>query len=393
MPLPAALGGFRFRSEIDWIKLRVTLTRPSQFRHVQDRLKEKFGKLFVEPCDGCASSRRFDITIHNPAGATQVMRDLQNIVRPSDPLISEADVQVVGIEVAIDAYIKGSDRARLTAAVGHFVRHLARTPAGPMRLTSPNHFRVPATYRDLLQAISSDQTTIHFGAKEANFRVRAYFKDYDTIEGKRKNLLSVQHRARIEITLHGEQLPFRSIDSWRNFRFEQLSDRFAMCTPVATNGIAGALQDRAVQIGRAEDAPKRRPSDRRKRSPFTQRDSVTNDKIRQALRGLTARQSCLNSVKTSTKIAALSEGEIKISPDVLNTLMGSASAPLPQSVMSSSEQGQFNDEIDSLLDRLEEKSRADEFDTPLPETGGPGSLGSKSCNVSPVRPYHPYAGT
>ena len=371
MSLPEALNEFRLVAVVDWVKIRVTLTSPSQFRHVQSRMKDRFGKTYVTACDGDASSRRFIFSVQNPSGPDQLIQDLQDLVRPGDPPVTEADVEIIGVEVALDGYIKGSDRARLAAATGHFVKYLAQRPAGPPRATSPKRFRVPASARDLLQLID-EGVSINMGAIDADFRVRAYLKDYDTVAGDRIKLDDDQHRARVEVTLSGSQLPFTSIETWRRFRFEKLSaKRFAICRSVASTGLSKLIHERALQLGRAEDAYKIQPSNRRKRSVFTRRDSVTNDAIRQALESLTKRQSCRFSEKKLARTTTSSVAGTSLSPVVLNTLIEPSAPMLPGSILTTGgRKSQVHCEANSLLSKVIKPSKAKEFDTVLPEGWG-----------------------
>lgn len=311
MALPPVLEGFQFKVVIDWIRIEVKLSSPSQFRHVQSRMSSTFGKTYVKPCEGQASSNVFAFRVQNPQSADQFMEDVQSMRRPHDPPIREEDVRITGIEVSLDAYLAGSDRSRLAAAAFHFMKHQAQRPDGNARITQPKHFRAAAHPPDTLQALEAGYS-VHVGAKDDDYRVRAYLKDYDTVDGEQyKPLPPEKHRARFEVVLEGAAVSFTSIDAWRYFRFEKLAPRFAMCIPVATDGLAAVTQPRMVLLGRAADSPKRRPSDRRKRSPYTRRDSITNDKIRQALRGLTRAQSCRNSVRKEPDRVISAEGKAR----------------------------------------------------------------------------------
>jgi hypothetical protein len=295
--LQYALEGFKLRSVVDWIWVCITLSSPSQFRHVQTRMKERFGKLYVESCEGNASSMRFKFRIQNPKNADQFMVDIQALCRPGDRPIADADVEIIGLEIALDAYTRGSDRTALVMATAYMWRHLAWRPAGPCRITKPRHYRVPSTPRDMVQALS-EGWSVNAGERGADFCAKCYVKDYDTIGSDRyARLAPDQHRAHLELTLMGAELPFTTVAGWREFKYNTLSKRFAMCVAVPPDPLIEAIMDRQLQLGRAADSPKRRLSDRRKRSPFTRKDSGLNDSIRQALRGLTRAQACRNSVK------------------------------------------------------------------------------------------------
>lgn len=293
---PPALANFKICAVIDWVWISITLPSPSQFRHVQDRLRASFGKLQITALEGTASSSEFSFKLQDPAGPDELMQQLQCAVRPGDPPLTEGQVRILGVEIAIDAYHRGNDRQALAPAVLHFLVHHARPPAGPARITEPGTYRVAFSKREVLQALEAGYT-LHCGAKDATHTSHFYVKNYDTIgDEKYAPLAPEKCRARFENTWRHEGSPFKTLAEWRNFKFESLSTSFALLVPTATKGLAKLIQERVVQLGFGPDAPKIRPSDRKKSAPFTRRDVDTNDAIRQALRTLTRTQSCENSV-------------------------------------------------------------------------------------------------
>ena len=309
---PMALNNFTFKAEVDWVEFEVTLPSASQFRHVQDRMMTVWGKTHFAPLGDPESTRRFRFRLQNPSGPNLLMHDLQSMVRAGDPPIQESDVRVVGVEVAVDVYIKGGDRASLGEAALYLLRHMAHPPAGHPRITTTGASPVePETLQEALRALIEDPITIQLGKKGADYTGRVYVKTYDTVDGvPYAPLLPEQWRARSERTLQGAAVPFRTLGEWRCFRFDKgLADQFALVKSDATSDTLPALmQARLIQIGRRPDSPKRRPSDRKNRGPYTRRDSVMNDKIRQALRALTKSQSCQNSGKKITPRSSASEG-------------------------------------------------------------------------------------
>ncbi|MDO8388531.1 MAG: hypothetical protein Q7T13_19320 [Polaromonas sp.] len=295
-----ALKDFTLKAQVDWMEFCVTLQSPSQFRHVQARMLEVWGKGYFEPVEGPASSKSFIFRLHNPPRPDQFMRELQAMALPGDPPITEQDVIVRGIEIALDAYIPGSDRQALALAVTHFLRHQAHPPAGRPRITAKARRPYePTSIQEVLQALLQGGITINSGPMGDDHTCRFYIKDYDTIAGVPYAQLPPDlWRARFENTLQGKAVPFTSIDGWRNCPFGTvLADRFALVLPDPAQGtLTAAMQDYQMQLGRRPDAPRRRPSDRRLRGAYTRRNTALNDKIRQALRALTRAQSCQNSV-------------------------------------------------------------------------------------------------
>ena len=363
--LPRALKSFTVKAVVDWMAFDVVLPSASQFRHVLDRMIENWGKTYFTPLGNPASTRKYRFRLNNPPGPDQFMRELQSIVRQGDPPIMECDVRVVGIEIALDAYIEGSCRQALGQAATHMLRHQAHPPAGLPRITGRGYCFEPETPQEVLQALCHEKITINLGKKGADHTARVYVKDYDSKEGEPyAPLPREQWRARLENTLLGAAVPFTTIDGWRSFRFEKaLADHFALVVSAAApNSLPALMQERFVQLGRRPDSPKRRPSDRRRCAPYTRRDVVTNDKIRQALRALTRAQSCQNSVtkmdvQQSTPLA--SEGQDHMSPKycIPSSLMQPSSLNpsllLAQSPMTGAfpEEGSFNNM--GLVDVLE----------------------------------------
>ena len=290
---------FRFKAVIDWVRLRVTLDSPSQFRHVQNRLLPIFGKLHVKACDGNDSSLRFDITFQDPEGPNSIMRGLQKVYGQT---LQESAVQVIGLELALDVYSRTNDPASLAAAALHMYVHHAHPPAGSARTTKPKQFFVPATKREIFAEVDAGYT-LHKGDKNASHTCRYYVKRQDTIDGVPYAPLPLaKHRARFENTWRGDLTPpFKTLAEWRGFRFESLSEQFSLVTATPTFGMAALLQRAKTQLGRSLDkndqeirhpdamAKSQLPNYRRKGAPYTQRDTPTNQKIRQALRNLTDR--------------------------------------------------------------------------------------------------------
>lgn len=289
---------FRFKYVIDWMEFCVTLQSPSQFRHVQARLASIWPKMYVTPVDGPASSNSFTFKLNDPPGPDQFLSELQAMALPGEPPITENDVVIRGVEIALDAYIPGSDRAMLAFAATYFLQHQAHPPSGPPRITYKGRLVVPTSIQEIFEALLSRGCSVNCGLMGSDHTIRGYVKDYDTVDGvPYARLPAVQCRARFENTLRGKALPFTTIAGWRSCRFEKvLADRFALVMPDPKSACAAAMERHVMQLGRRPDSPKRRPSDRNTRGQVTVRDSHFNDKGRQALRAMTKRQCCENSV-------------------------------------------------------------------------------------------------
>ena len=283
--------------------LRITLPSESQFRHLQNKLLPVFGKLFVKPCGDNGASLDFDVTFQNPISPDWILSGLQSLAFNNGQRLCEADIKVVGLELALDLYARSADNSTLlTIAALHMCVHHAH-PLGSLRITKPKHFFVPATKRDTFQELDAGYTA-HTGEDGGDHTTRHYVKRHDTMDGvPHAALAATQHRARFENTWRGNHTPpFKTLDEWRNFRFESLAQQFALVKPTATIGMAALLQGRIHQLGRPLNrgvdephhpdamAKSQLSNYRRKRAAGTQRDTPTNEKIQQALRNLTQTQ-------------------------------------------------------------------------------------------------------
>lgn len=300
-----------FRGEIDWLKFVVTLQSLTQFRHLQARSQKIWGKTHFTEVPG-SGAKSWKFTVQNPKSPAQFMEDVQCMKVAGDRPITEEDIQITGVEIALDVYHAKGDRAALIGVVSHLLRHQAHPPMGEPRITGQGTCKSPTRTVEVLDALHVGGVTIRTGPRYADHTCRYYFKDYDTVKGvKYASLPQDKWRARFENTLVGKAAPFRTMQEWRDFKFESLSNHyFSMVMPVAApTALVTSLQALRLQLGRRPDSFKIRPSDRRKRGACTRRDSDLNDKIRQALRGLTHAQSCENSVKPLPKLSLFSLGQ------------------------------------------------------------------------------------
>lgn len=289
------------RPTLDWVQLEITLPSPSQPRHLRQRLPSNWGNVYVHPVEGEHSSRQFILRVQNPAGANAVLGELQTIGAPGQRPLTEDDVRVVGIEIALDAYPSGGDRELALDAAVHMIRHLAVPPNGELVITSPEHYTAEPRARILRAALCEGwSVNIAPGGRTHESKLglasqvdalRCYLKDYDsTPENPYQPLPLHLHRARLERTLLGTAAPFTTLTEWRDFRFETLATMFAMCRsdPTASEFMK-VLRSAGTPLGRPDDG-KRRDSHRRLRRPGTLRDTALNDRIRVALRKLTRAQ-------------------------------------------------------------------------------------------------------
>lgn len=279
---PHPLAAFKPRAVVDWVIIRFTTPRPTQYQHLRNRMPPEW-RAHAKPIGKNTNScREWLLTIQDPPHASAIARVLRG--QGVDPF----DVGIEALELAIDWYPRSQEaRAELARAAHHLVRHLACPPSGTPRTTEPGHYRAAARPRDTLRALS-DGFTVNMGAQEANHCARFYVKRHDSGQaGAYRDLPEAQHRARGEVTLSGEALPIKTLADLASFKFEALAKYLHQRKVTTPKTQAGALYRQEVQQwGRPIDA-KKRASRRRQSSRATEADSTANEWIYNALRGLT----------------------------------------------------------------------------------------------------------
>lgn len=336
------LPDFKLKAVVDRIRVKVMLRNPSQPRYLQDRTAEVWGKTYFFSVG--ETDTTWEFWIQDPAGPTQFMRDVQAMRGPGEPPITEDQIRITGIELAIDAYHPSNDPEILACAALHFIRHRERLADGLPRIPIPAYFDWPdlaAQWKETKAAYAAAKADarrrgveppppldeprgehptveslaharqalrrglgIHQGraphkktgeCKDA-LAQHVYVKTTDTARGGQSHApLPPEHwRARMEDRLQCDDpekhppLPFDTIAAWRTFRFETLAGNFSLLslTPPSTP-LAALMRERITQFGRTSDAPdKGRPKNRRRNWGYTRTDTAGNNKIRMALRAL-----------------------------------------------------------------------------------------------------------
>jgi hypothetical protein len=235
-------------------------------------------------------ARVIDITIQDPGTPDAFMRAVQAIAPPGNGPILESDIQILAVEIALDAYPRTpADRAGLVDVTLHLFRQIAHPPAGMPRITCPGkRYQAAALQRDVRRALELGYS-INLGEIGTNFTMRAYFKNYDSkADESYAGLLPEEYRARLEVTLSGDRLPFTTIAEWRDFRFETLGGYFAMTRATPGSPMVAMLLGQLAQLGNPLDTIKQ-TQHRRTNKRSTRRDTVLNQRIADALRALTKR--------------------------------------------------------------------------------------------------------
>lgn len=299
LPSDHPLTGYDFVAAVDRIKLCLRLSRSTQAHKLHDHLPAHWKASYVETLNGSSSKTdtAFTFWVQDPAGPAQLARDLHELSR-LHPL--SGDPEILGIEVAIDLY-RVSDAAPLdlAAAAHYLIRHHGRPPEGARLITwrddYPSGKRVPrfkaaAQPREVREHLHQGHT-VQLGTLSAEDRARYYVKRHDHVGGQAyAELPPDRHRARMERTLVGSRVPFRSLEGWAAYDFAKLAKLFSLRSRSArarTSTRDGVEPWR--HIGLAVDE-KQRAAHRRTTADGTQADIESYEVIRNALRRLTRQQ-------------------------------------------------------------------------------------------------------
>ena len=278
-------SAYKFRAEIDWIELKLEFISPTNF----DTVRKRLGTPFAEPLDegvGHAATI-FNVKFHSPQSWDHLELTLI-------PLIHDHELrrapEVTGIEVALDAYSKATNRDELVDMVCRFYR-------GAQKLVSTNR-RLYRTKKDPVYGITdlrnlrkhvADGFNINVGSRDDgdSETQHGYVKDTD---GTGKDVLPPnEHRARFEFTLRGAALPYSSLSAWERHKFTEQANffKFRQLKPT-TNPFTAAAFSNSAQIG--ERLPlKTGGRGRRVFSKATEADIALNQLSYDALKELTRR--------------------------------------------------------------------------------------------------------
>jgi hypothetical protein len=279
MPLQR-YDAYKINAVVDWIELRIELKTPSNF----DTVRRRLGVPHVSPLDKGAggATKLFTLKIHDPTNWRSVREQLEKLTH-DHPLANSP--KVIGIEVALDAYSKANDLAELQDMAKRYYRY-AQCIVSDVRRAAKNFKgsgKALGNERDVIRALEQD-FNIYIGHRVDAEVQHIYVK---TTDNGGKPLPVGERRARTEITLRGDKLPFASLEECENFGMEGLSKYFKFCSmkedlnPFVQVGLKGV-----AQIG--EKRPRANP-DRRSRlfSSSTVADKALNARSYDALRRLT----------------------------------------------------------------------------------------------------------
>jgi hypothetical protein len=275
---------FRFKAVVDWIEIEIQTAKPTNFHTLRRIGTLPHVRAQNEGPGGAATIFRFEV--YDPDSWHDIILSISKL--EAEYAFSAAPI-VTGIEIAFDAYSKGEATAdELCELTASYYRNMTLPVSSNRRLyrdfkgsgkAIPRQF--PALIRDI-----SEGWQIGIGDKKAAQYQHLYFK---TVDYNGKELPKAKHRARIEITLRGNELP-SSIEEWREKDFTKVSRFFKFRKPKDnldsfTQVIVGAVP----QIGERKERKRKEGGGVRLYHKPTQADKVLNEKASQALRNLTSR--------------------------------------------------------------------------------------------------------
>lgn len=218
-------NSFRFVAVVDWIEIEIHTTETTHgdaiFRHTGLYAKP------VNPSDIGKSASIFNIKIQDPAN-WQAVDNAVGLIKTKYTLAKQ--FEVVGIEVAFDAYNRNSadstDNLALLVANFHrfnthtnenrLAKNLGRIDRTRMyRMKDEKSSATPPNMQSLVRKLI-EGWQIGIGNQNSDCYQHAYFKT--TNGGK-----PCEPRARIEITLRGDKLPCSTHEEWSHCNFAALA--------------------------------------------------------------------------------------------------------------------------------------------------------------------------
>lgn len=269
------------RAEIDWIETEITIQGTTNLKAMRRALKEAacLEKAYVTVMANDPNSASiFRFRIHDPNKFADISAAIRRLEQRFPFALPPA---VTAAEIAIDNYSNGPEQ-------------VADWYYGLSKVADPKNHRLyrdgkgsgqaMPIKRDSLVRKIADGYQIGIGNKNADFYQHGYYKQTDH---NKQALPEPEHRARIEVTLRGEQLPSVALDNWENFKFEQLTDYFRFRTQKDNLSDFEEMILEGRQIGE-KASRNRKGGGTRLNNPLTKADPE-NERVRNALRTLSRR--------------------------------------------------------------------------------------------------------
>jgi hypothetical protein len=276
---------YRFRAVIDFIKLKIVTVQPSNFNTVRTRMETQYVDALNEGAGKAATE--FIVTIQEPTSWTNIHKMLEKFTW-DHPLA--APIEVVGIEIALDAYSRANDRDELVDMTALFYKFAAKLVSENRRTSGEGKHSGQgiSTYRGLRSRLDKG-FNIYVGDETDAVKQHMYLKETNHRNKIVEVLPDAERRARTEFTLTGSELPHSSLADWENHDFTKEADFFKyrkLKSELRLHSSAAVMN--IAQVG-ARKTRKRECGGTRLYSVNTVADTALNDLAYSALRELTRR--------------------------------------------------------------------------------------------------------
>lgn len=221
---------FSFRISIDWVEVRFSTIKPTNFWTVKRRFKKMgFNSKFVKPVNRTQSGAAdvFTVRFHDVVSFSAV-QDLLLRLNVSIPLILSS-FRFTRMEFSLDAQPKIYDLNAMAEMATHLIKFNTSVNSENMRLTQlrkkpipyDNHvFAANRLLRGYTIVIGNQDTK--YGKVQDPTSHRAYVKVTD----QKVSLPRCEHRARFEPILFGSDMPFTTFEEAAIFDYRKLSYLF-----------------------------------------------------------------------------------------------------------------------------------------------------------------------
>jgi hypothetical protein len=218
------------RVVVDWIELEIQLSRQSNFWTVQDVVRASlklpqgtvpFMKALDSGSGNAASAFRF--RMQNLAQLGQ----LTLVAATLDDRFGLEAIRPTGVEIAFDTYKVGGSVRQLAELAADRFRFITAPPGDDWYFyrkqgEGRRYVNTMPQRRDLIELFEASWQLTDRNSQEVEARYHAYVKTQDN----GKALLPNRYCARLEVTLRGAALPFRSIEELAVFNFTKVSQHF-----------------------------------------------------------------------------------------------------------------------------------------------------------------------
>ncbi len=278
----------QFRAVVDWLELEIQTTKPTNFMTIQKKLRvilclPECVNPYVKPLnagDG-GTATIFTLRIQDPERYHIIESTLNSLALA---LEYEITARPTAVEVALDAYNSTPEQAE----------RFCKYSTSPIKIENCRIYRehgldatqwIPLRPNTLTKHLQ-EGWQVALGHDKDDYRQHVYFKMKDRC----KDLPAEEHRARIEVTLKGNALPFQTLEELKHFKFSDLSEffQFRMLKPDLTP-LGQITSDNSPRIGARRSTKRKEGGGVRAFSRLTLADTALNTHARTALKELARR--------------------------------------------------------------------------------------------------------